>query len=161
MTTNTTSTASQAPAVSIDTPEFRVMMKEIMLKAIQTSYTNNDSDFVSLAKAEKILIAHINDNLAQAREEGRKERDEFARAQQVANGGLSAFVDHYQARATAAEAKLEAIRQGVEGLARYEHWDAWGASGTSKAADGDYVKRDDVLALLQPQPQADESGLPG
>lgn len=60
-----------------------------------------------------------------------------------------------EARATEAEAKLEAIRQGVEKLPwthqcklnGYTQWES--------------VDRAKVIALLQPQPQADESGLPG
>lgn len=90
-----------------------------------------------------------------------------------------------ESRATAAEAKLEAIRQSVEGLTR---WDD--NLGMCPVDYGPWIARTEVLSLLQPQepepepkvkyiggpvevritrykladpaqPQADESGLPG
>lgn len=56
-----------------------------------------------------------------------------------------------ESRATAAEAKLEEIRQGVRECVGF---------GFDK--DGpNWISRHQVLTLFQPQSQADESGLPG
>lgn len=77
-------------------------------------------------------------------------RDEW---RALAEKAMDDVADHYsrlckaEARATAAEAKLEAMRQGVEGLAgRPDNW----------------IKRSEVLALLAPSTQpGGTDGLPG
>lgn len=69
-------------------------------------------------------------------------------------------INELEARATAAEAKLEAIRQGAEGLQEYSP--AFKViGGMAKSNDGGWLCKEELLALLQPQHQADESGLPG
>lgn len=136
MTTNTTSTASQAPAVSIHCQEFHELAMDY-----------RSAGFASLETTQKNyerLITYIDAKLAQARE--REWKDIWA----IADAELEEMQDkinHYADRATAAEAKLEAIRKEVRAL----------LSGD----DGDFVDRLKVSALLQPKPQADESGLPG
>lgn len=59
-----------------------------------------------------------------------------------------------EARATQAEAQLASIRTGVEGL-------HWSHKGGELGKERESVWRHEVLALLAPQGQADESGLPG
>ena len=63
-------------------------------------------------------------------------------------------MNELQARATAAESRLAKIQRGMERLERY-------VSHKFPDASGQYVERDAVLALLQPQGQADTSGLLG
>lgn len=64
-------------------------------------------------------------------------------------------------RATAAESRLAEIQRGMEGAEGYwrnaPHYDEVGSSEPQK----EFFLADDIRALLQPQGQADTSGLPG
>ena len=129
--------ASQAPAVSI-----------CPLKAAGLPAEEAEAFIAAMAKwhfsrpgqeaIEKFdaVVAVIDAKLAQAREGGRL--DGYNKG--WADASLTLI--KAESRATAAEAKLEAIRQRAEGL------------------DEIVVKRD-VLALFTTPPKADESGLPG
>lgn len=147
MTTNTTSTASQAPAVSIHCQEFHELAMDY-----------RSAGFASLETTQKNyerLITYIDAKLAQARE--REWKDIWA----IADAELEEMQDkinHYADRATAAEANLEAIRQGLENLDRYDA-DYQRGDGVWLVAKGAYIDRADALAILK-QPQADESGIP-
>lgn len=127
MTTNTTSTASQAPAVSIDSSEFR----QLAANWVRAEHYAHPTPSPKV-EAFRALIAHIDAQMVKDH-----------------NRGYTAGYTAMEARATTAEAKLEAMRQGVNSLVGYgdEH--------------GTFVSRAHVLALLQPQHQADESGFPG
>lgn len=131
MTTNTTSTASQALAVSINTEEFRKLVSAYMKYA-------DSPDMTSGHCAWSQLIGHI---------EAQMVKDH----NRVYTAGYAAI----ESRATAAEAKLEMIRQGVEDLLEYILDHDWG--GIPEPVPQIAALR----ALFQPQPQADESGLPG
>ena len=140
--TTTPSTASQAPAVSI------LQDHEFMraLEAFADTFPCSGKEaLIDLRKTSDYALVQIIDaKLAQARE--REWKDIWA----IADAELEEMQDkinHYADRATAAEAKLEAIRKEVRAL----------LSGD----DGDFVDRLKVSALLQPKPQADESGLTG
>lgn len=146
MTTNTTN----SQAASIDTPEFRQLLK--------------DYSFYGIERGTPPLIAHIDAKLAQAREEGIQfERKRLVQTIGNANDLSSECLkqrDEANARATAAESRLAEIRRGVEGLQRYGFDGTFGGC-FGKNSLGCYVKANAVLALLQPQGQADTSGLPG
>lgn len=234
MTTNTTpSTASQAPEVTIDTPEFARLLLAWHDARVDKSHgtdVSKESDAITA-----YVKAKIEEAVSKAREADQQamldmlgwyhpyERpetgDEFKTQM---DRFLNYATDHQQpypvpdqaaiiwrrhllewrfelahlrsvfksyrsmySRATAAEAKLEAIRQGVEGLTR---WDD--NLGMCPVDYGPWIARTEVLSLLQPQepepepkvkyiggpvevritrykladpaqPQADESGLPG
>lgn len=175
--TTTPSTASQAPAVSIDTPEFLDL-------ACKFAHESSCEEFneVEYNSARAALVAHIDAKLAHERYEG--QRDIHEDNMTILNLKLKA-----DERATAAEAKLEAIRKGAEGLQEYSP--AFKViGGMAKSNDGGWLCKEELLALLQPQepepepkvkytggpvevritrykladpaqPQADESGLPG
>lgn len=136
--TTTPSTASQAPAVStFDNDEF--------WKLVIASYKGGGNE-------EKALIEYCDAKLAQANAAAEDFRH---MAFLAANASRKA-----EARATAAEAKLEAIRQGAEGLQEYSP--AFKViGGMAKSNDGGWLCKEELLALLQPQHKADESGLPG
>lgn len=140
MTTNTTpSTASQAPAVSICYDDkFRALLCEVA-----------DESVMCETAWEAGLVAYIDAKLAQA-------------AQDKTDYANQLIEDCRKLRdcATAAEAKLEAIRQGAEGLQEYSP--AFKViGGMAKSNDGGWLCKEELLALLQPQHKADESGLPG
>lgn len=128
-------------AASIDTPEFRQLLK--------------DYSFYGIERGTPPLIAHIDAKLAQAREEATgmlaiafEKMLCAAIGRDWSDAGISAssLVDDLRNRTIAAESRLAEIQRGVEGLnGRPDNW----------------VYRPEVLALLQPQGQANTSGLPG
>lgn len=139
MTTNTTN--SQAASIADDQEFFRLRL--CWLAAVNEG-NEEDADIAHYALCEL-----IDAKLAQAREEGRLDAIDQVR--------------HFKAihdSAIAAEARLAEIQRGVEGLQRYGFDGTFGGD-FGKHSLGCYVKVDAVLALLQPQGQADTSGLPG
>lgn len=105
------------------------------------------------------LASYIDAKLAQARVD-------------ASNLGLEAgrneyrdFFKYWKNRAIAAESRLAEIQRGVEGLMRYEFRTGFKldvpAAGMLTDVLGKYVMFEAVEALLQPQGQADTSGLPG
>lgn len=150
---NTNTTNSQA--ASIDTPEFHELLWD---------YSYSVSDFgASYSKDERAaLIAHIDAKLAQIEDAGwtaGRQQCYIDALERSAVAGLTHDRDGWKARATAAEAKLEAIRQGFAQLPRYGFSSA--SSGIcepeefTELDDGRLVYHREVLALLQPQGQAD------
>lgn len=161
----TPSTASQAPAVSIDTPEFRELLKKYHRS------TTWDTK----------LIAHIDAKLAQEREEaigtlaiafekmlcaavGRDWSPSGISASSLVEE-LRSRTEKAESRATAAEAKLEAIRAAVDaakvmtGEEIHKHLE-WTIDFDMN--DAQFIRLSYVLALLQPQPQqSGTDGLPG
>ena len=103
-----------------------------------------------LVEAGVALIAHIDAKLAQASNDSSSEGRVYQRKVD------EKIIERWNARAIAAEAKLEAIRQGIMGLTNPHR-----SSGYSYITYGFDCCKKQALALLQPQPQADESGLPG
>lgn len=137
MTTNTTpSPASQAPAVSIGTPEFQ--------EKIAAAAWNLIEEGGSVETTFKEVFALIDAKLAQARQEVRNEMQER----------LDTVYAQSVAYVKATEAQLEAIRLGVEGL-------RWCYKSGGPRGEREAVWCDEVLALFTTPPKADESGLPG
>lgn len=104
-------------------------------------------------KARDAILAYIDAKLAQAREEG---------AQNKFDEGYAAGFNTVKDRMVASESRLAEIQRGVEGLTQYTSWD--GNLCETQAGNHPervYVNLGKVLALLQPQGQADTSGLPG
>jgi hypothetical protein len=104
------------------------------------------------------LVKFIDAKLAQAREEGRL--DGYNKG--WADASLTLI--KAESRTTAAESRLAEIQRGMEGLRRWRDEEL--CYGKPEAAMlesgvGEYLKRRDVLALLQPPSQSDTSGLPG
>lgn len=134
MTTNTTN----SQAASIDTPEFLALMV-----AWGDCAPGNEA-----GKLYDSIVAHIDAKLAQAFNDGAIEG-------RIHQRGIDA------ARIEVVESRLAEIQRGVEGLTRYDAAPDRG-DGIWSMAKGDYLDREDVLALLAPQGQAsDTSGLPG
>lgn len=129
--TTTPSTASQAPAVSIADNEQFIDLMHALSSVPSSVYAGSEFSKV---------INYIDAKLAQAREEG------FEEMRKVIAENAVLMADACR-RATAAEAKLEAIRQGVGALPGY-----W------LSADGNpsevFHTRTGVVALLQPEPKA-------
>lgn len=139
MTTHTKEgTASQAPAVTIDTTEFREKLQAHLLQLQRTMGLQGDK------RAD--LIAHIDAKLAQARASGVMAANDF---RQLVSDSDTAEIKEWKARATTAEAKLKTIRGTVKSLVGY---------GDEHAS---FISRANVLALLEQRSETDESGLPG
>lgn len=137
MTTNTTSTAIQAPA-EIDIEFINLM----------SAYRHAESA-EEHQKARRALVDYHDAKLAQARQEG------YCEGSTVGFKGGEYF---YKERATAAEAKLERLETEVQAL--IDDGDFFMGDIQLHALDGiGWVEC--VSAILQPQPKADESGLPG
>lgn len=181
--TTTPSTASQAPAVSI------LQDHEFMraLEAFADTFPRSGKEaLIDLGKkSDYALIQIIDAKLAQAREDRdfaiKVMAENMAMIGEVLGvdedeGGPTAILEaierlhagwadqigktrEAEVRATAAEAKLEAIRQGLENLDRYDA-DYQRGDGVWLVAKGAYIDRADALAILK-HPQADESGLTG
>ena len=144
MTTNTTN--SQAASIAQDVNFHALVMAcaEAEARLAATAKTHHMyATFEEASVARKALIAYVEAKREEARLDGY-------------NKGASDVM----VRAIAAESRLAEIQRGVEGLSRY------GFDGTFGGdfgwwPDGHYISRTEVLALLQPQGQADTSGLPG
>ena len=129
MTTSTTN----SQAASIDTPEFRQLLK--------------DYSFYGIERGTPPLIAHIDAKLAQAGDDWR----DRANVLEARLGEVMEKRDEFRERTIAAESRLAEIQRGVENLQVYEMNDCI-----------DVFEAKDVLALLQPQGEkSDTSGLPG
>ena len=155
MTTNTTN--SQAASIDAD-PYFCKLLSRI-------------AEFGFTGEHDKALIAYIDAYTAAAvareREEGRL--DGYNKG--WADASLTLI--KAESRAIAAESRLAEILRGVEGLSRFNLEEEPSLLGTRKmfgvttmtkqkfCTDGIYMYANSVLALLQPQGQADTSGLPG
>lgn len=141
LTTNTTNSQAE----SIDTPEFHELLWD---------YSYSVSDFgASYSKDERAaLIAHIDAKLAQAEARATAAESRAEKAEQYTQVALGIK--------DSLEARLAEIQRGVEGLQRYG-FDGTFSGDFGKNSLGCYVKADAVFALLQPQGQADTSGLPG
>lgn len=135
MTTNTTN--SQAA------PEIDVEFVNLM-----SAYRHAESAEDHL-KARRALVDYHEAKLAQAREDG------FEEGLKAPDSAYLQIVE----RAKKAESRLAEIQRGVEGLTRYTPGLRWGVTGFEGGLS--LVSRNEVLALLQPQGQADTSGLPG
>lgn len=144
--TTTPSTASQAPAVSILQDHEFMRALEAFADTFPRSGKEALIDFGK--KSDYALIQIIDAKLAQAKLRGMELADEKV---------FQPDMDEWKARATAAEAKLEAIRMAIDGLARFYTV----GDEPVEYPDSDFLMYKDVSALFQPQPQADESGLPG
>lgn len=165
-------------AASIDTPEF----DDLLLTYWECR--NQGESYAANERAE--LIAYIDAKLAQARDDGRRDshetnvtmlnlklkaedraaiaedawRAEKKRADKAEEWQETEkeFSHSMEQRARVAESRLAEIQRGVEGLVRFDDHD----SGLEISLEaGRFVFRHEVLALLQPQGQADTSGLPG
>lgn len=154
MTPNTTKPAdSQAEAVTIDSPEF-VALKNALIKAgVDSTISGAGCDVQLYLAAEDAFLEFIDAKLAQA---SAAAEDFRHMAFLAANASRKA-----EARATAAEAQLEAIRHGIKSLQQYWIWDGHLCETQNQHPERAVVRLDKVLAILQQQPQADESGLPG
>lgn len=173
----TPSTASQVPAVSIaDDDEFIDLMHA--LSSVPSSvYAGSEFSKV---------INYIDAKIAQARVSGVKAANDF---RELVSDGDTAEIKEWKARATAAEAKLAewekivevslahdyatratAAEAKMEAIRQVPTWQ----NRVAKSAHSDctclpagiqceLMKAEikELRALLQPQPQADESGLPG
>lgn len=155
MTTNTTN----SQAASIDTPDFQALMNKMMGRLRTADLTGYNLDVKAWGDAMNEVVAHIDAKLAQAREEGILfERKRLVQTIGNANDLSSECLkqrDEANARAIAAESRLAEIQRGVEGLLQYIADHDWGGIPEP-------VPQIDALrALLQPQGQADTSGLSG
>lgn len=177
MTTNTTSTASQAPEVltkqvatwraevarlndliahatgASQEPAVSIEKDEEFLNLL-TRWTkhqdNTNADIMAGHIKWTELIAHIDAKLAQAREEG------FEEMRKVIAENAVLMADACR-RATAAEAKLDRIKaMWVDMQDPFKK-----QASMSVYSTGWERCHKEFGALLQPQPQADESGLPG
>lgn len=164
MTTNTTSSASQAPAVSIDSEEFRNLL-------IAARFYGDDPTHYTEGK--DALVAYIDAKLAQAREEAIgvlaiafEKMLCSAVGHDWSPSGISAsslveelrsLAEKANYRATAAEAKLEELQMEVETMLN----DAVFFMSTIELHALDGVALGERLKELLYQSQADESGLPG
>lgn len=138
MTINTTNQAA-----SIDTPEFWALLREREEGAMDDAHAE---------ELEQAIIDHIDAKLAQARVEGVNAANDF---RALVSDSDTAEIKEWKARAIAAESRLAEIRRGVEGLTRYTPGLRWGVTGFEGGLS--LVSRNEVLALLQPQGQAEIS----
>lgn len=129
-------------AASIDTPEF----DDLLLTYWECR--NHGESYATNERAE--LIAYIDAKLAQTQADADLRYKELAELHERT-------LDKLQE----SESRLAEIQRGVEGAEGYwrnaPHYDEVGSSEPQK----EFFLADDIRALLQPQGQADTSGLPG
>lgn len=150
--TTTPSTASQAPAVSIHSSEYEILLD----KVLQTGEANAAIEGALKAHDDAIrsLTEHIDAKLAQARQGALAEAD-IIHKDLLATMSESGKI--WQHRATAAEAKLAELQMEVETMLN----DAVFFMGTIELHALDGVALGERLKELLYQSQADESGLTG
>lgn len=129
-----TTNTTNSQAASIDTPEFRELFH------VCESYLILHDDDDQYRADVTALVAYIDTKLAQARHEAWCE-------------GVN--IDALREHNAELESRLAEIQRGVEGLSIPYEVSAF------RVAPRKAVWLDEVLALLQPQGQADTSGLPG
>lgn len=145
-------TNSQAASIA-DDPIFAGLLMDVLDDAITYSWQHG------LPSGVPELFAHIDAKLAQAGDDWRDRANVLeARLDEVMEKR-----DEFRERATAAESRLAEIQRGVEGLTRWlSTFDGLcQAERIDPPSDDIFVRLTYVLALLQPQGQADTSGLPG
>lgn len=135
---------NQEAAVTIDTPEFLDL-------ACKFAHESSCEEFneVEYNSARSALVAHIDAELAQAREEVAAHQQRHIDQLKARLAGLELICDGIKDQRDAAEKALEAVRRGVEGLSvglATDYAMACHAAGYEEC-------RKDVLSLLQPQGQ--------
>ena len=94
------------------------------------------------------------------------EREAYSKGADDVRAHAEVIINRTVERAEKSESRLAEIQRGVEGLDRLDLTEKSIQGGWASISfmdlheHGDYMRTADVLALLQPQGQADTSGLP-
>lgn len=147
MTTNTTN--SQAASIRQD-QDFRALLGSVEVHS--DAVTNEGAAPSTYDQALTNLCAHIDAKLVQAK----------LRGMELANEKVfQPDMDEWKARAEKAESRLAEIQRGASAIPKWK--DEVRNKGIHESYEPEFMRREieALRALLQPQGQADTSGLPG